>query len=549
MLFIRIKSIIFLFKKFSLLFNFNFRTMKKFILLFFTFLYVGVNAQTWSDNVAQIVYDKCTKCHHPGGIAPTSLMTYNDASPMAAAIYDAVAQETMPPWPPENAYQQYVHSRVLTPTEKTTLMSWSLNGALEGNSSATPPPPVYTSSLILGNGDLTVQMPTYMSKATSGNDDYACFSVPSGLLENRVIKSVEIIPGNREIVHHALIYLDPNAVEVTDSSGGNCASPSNANTKLMAGYTPGSTPMTLPAVAPLKLGINIAAGSNVYFAMHYPAGSYGQFDSTKVIFHFYPIGTTGVRQVYAEPIIQNWTFGLPPNQITNVSAQYPGGSSGIPADLSMLSVFPHMHLLGQSIKAYAIKPNADTLKFANIPHWDFHWQDFYFFKNIQFAPQGTIFKGEGKYDNTSLNTHNPNNPPQMVTAGLNTSDEMFLVYFHFMLHQAGDENYDMEALMSASLQEQLQEDASPISVFPNPFENATTIAHPGVKAGDVVSVYLYDSQGKLLRKLVQSAVATQDQFSVNWDGNNDANAPVRKGVYFISIQVNGQNTTKQLIKN
>ena len=126
---------------------------------------------------------------------------------------------------------------------------------------------------------------------------------------------------------------------------------------------------------------------------------------------------------------------------------------------------------------------------------------------------------------------------------------MFIVYFHFMLHQAGDENYDMEALMSASLQEQLQEDASPISVYPNPFENATTIMHPGVKAGDVISVYLYDSQGKLLRKLVQSEVASHDQFSVNWDGNNDANAPVRKGVYFISIHVNGQNTTKQLIKN
>ena len=225
--------------------------------------------------MAQIVYNKCTKCHHNGGIAPFPLMTYNESSPMAAAIYDAVSQDRMPPWPPDNNYQQYVHNRALSSSEKTTIQNWVLAGAPEGNAANTPPPPVYSSGTLLGNGDLTVQIPTYMSKATSMNDDYACFAVPSGLLQNRTIKSIEIIPGNRQIVHHALIYLDPGAVESTDSIGGNCASPSNQNTKLIAGYTPGSTPMILPSVAPLKLGIDISAGSQVYFAMHYPAGSMG----------------------------------------------------------------------------------------------------------------------------------------------------------------------------------------------------------------------------------------------------------------------------------
>lgn len=523
--------------------------MKKLLFIIFTLLSLGVQAQTWSEDVAQIVFDKCTKCHHTGGIAPFPLMTYSESSPMAAAIYNAVAQDVMPPWPPDNNYQQYVHDRALSATEKSTIMAWALNGAPEGNSANTPPAPVYTSATILGNGDLTVQIPTYMSKATASNDDYACFSVPAGLLQNRTIKSVEIVPGNREIVHHALIYIDPNGVEITDSIGGDCASPSNSNTKLITAYTPGSSPMTLPAVSPLKLGIDIVAGSNVYFAMHYPAGSYGQFDSTKVIFHFYPLGTTGVRQVVAEPIIQNWSFSLPANQVTNVSAQYPGGSGGIPANISVLSVFPHMHLLGESIKAYALKPNGDTIKYANIPQWDFHWQDFYFFKNIQFTPAGSTFKGEGVYDNTTSNPNNPNDPPQMVTAGLNTSDEMFLVYFHYMLYQTGDENYDMEELISASLEEQISQDDSPISVYPNPFDASTNISYPGVKSGDVVSIYIYDYQGKLIKKLMQATTVSNDGLLVTWDGTSDTNAQVRNGVYFVSINVNGQNTTKQLIKN
>ena len=99
-----------------------------------------------------------------------------------------------------------------------------------------------------------------------------------------------------------------------------------------------------------------------------------------------------------------------------------------------------MHLLGKTIKSYAITPTSDTIKFANIPHWDFHWQDFYFFKHMQKVPQGSKIKGVGVYDNTATNEHNPNNPPVMVTAGLNTNDEMFLVYFHYMLYQNGDEN-------------------------------------------------------------------------------------------------------------
>ena len=259
--------------------------MKKLILLSFLFSGLSATAQTWSDNVAQIFYNKCTKCHHSGGIAPTSLMTYSEVSPMASAIAMAVGADNMPPWPPDNNYQQYAHDRSLTSTEKTTILNWITNGSPEGTAANTPPPPVYTTNTVLGNGDLVVQMPTYMSKATF-NDDYACFSVPTGLLQNRTIKAVEIVPGNREIVHHALIYIDPAGTEVTDSIGGNCASPSNSTTKLLAGYTPGATPMVLPSTSPLKLGIDMAAGSNVYFAMHYPVGSYGMFDSTKVILHF-----------------------------------------------------------------------------------------------------------------------------------------------------------------------------------------------------------------------------------------------------------------------
>ena len=512
-------------------------------------LYVqGTHAQTWSSAVAQIVYDKCTKCHHPGGIAPFSLMTYSEASPMAAAIYNAVTQESMPPWPPDNNYQTYVHNRALSATEKTTLQNWAMNGALEGNPLATPPPPVYSTANLLGNGDLTVKMPTYMSKATSTSDDYACFAVPTGLLQNRIIKSIEVIPGNREIVHHALIYIDPTGTEVTDSISGTCGSPGNNQTKLVAGYVPGSSPLALPAAAPLKLGINIEAGSSVYFAMHYPSGSYGALDSTKVIFHFYPLGTTNVRQVSTEPVLRNINFILPPNQLTTVEAEFPISGNGLPANISILSVFPHMHLLGKTMKVYGLKPNNDTLKLIQIPHWDFHWQDFYFFKNIQVAPAGTSLHAQGLYDNTVTNVHNPNNPPQTVTFGLNTSDEMFLVYFHYMPYQLGDENYDMDELMSLSLEEQLPIEVSALRVFPNPSSGAVTIQHAYFSSGDTISTSIYDAQGILVKQLTLAESVPSSNFTVVWDGTNANNVPVKKGIYFVSMLLNGIHVSKKIVK-
>ncbi len=523
--------------------------MKNLITIVFSLLLLSGYAQTWADDVATIMYNKCTKCHHTGGAGPFPLMTFAEASPMASAIETAVSGDVMPPWPPDNNYQQYVHDRSLTPTEKVTILDWILNGAPEGNPANTPPPPVYTPGAVLGNGDLEVQIPTYMSKATT-EDDYVCFAIPSNLATTRTIKAIEILPGNTEIVHHALVYVDPNANNVTDTIGGDCAGPSSSTATLAMGYTPGSSPMVLPSVPPLKLGMPMPAGSQILLAMHYPAGSYGMYDSTKVIFHFYPPGETGIRDVTAAAVLQNWSFSLPPNQVTQVNAQYPG-AGGLPANISLLSVFPHMHLLGKSMRVFGIEPSLDTLKLSYIPDWDFEWQDFYFFKNMQKATFGTTLKVEAIYDNTTGNPNNPNNPtPITVTAGLNTTDEMCLVYFHYMLYQPGDENYDMDSLLNQSMndivEQNLEEGA--FSIFPNPFTDNISIYNDGMNPGDVVSLYIYDQQGQLIKRLANTEVVSSNELLLHWDGRNEEGADVSPGMYHLSIIRNGVPAHQRIVK-
>lgn len=523
--------------------------MKRLLLLVIVCSAYVSYAQTWADDAASIFYTKCAQCHHTGGVAPFPLTTFAEVSPMASFIYGAIDGEIMPPWPPNNNYQSYSHDRSLSATEKTTVLDWINNGAPEGNPANTPPVPVFPIGSLLGNGDLEVQIPTYMSKATAGSDDYVCFAMPSNLATDRVIKAIEIVPGNREIVHHALIYIDPTSSCVTDSVGGDCGGPSSNNATLVMGYTPGSSPLTLPSASPLKLGIDFPAGSQVVFTMHYPEGSYGMYDSTKVIFHFYPPGEPGIRAVYAAPILQDWSFALAPNQVTDLTAQYPA-AGGIATNYSGLSVFPHMHLLGKSMKVYGLNPAQDTIKLIDIPEWDFHWQDFYFYKNIQKLETGSVLYAEASFDNTSGNAENPNNPPAWVFPGLNTTDEMFLVYMHFMYYQAGDENYNMDSLMSLGFSSIAAESfgESAFSIYPNPFDESVNLYSKTLNPGDLLSIRVYDTQGKLVRILADKLRLEDEEFMLNWDGKNEAGQNTGSGVYIVSFNVNGTMSHQRIIK-
>ncbi len=525
--------------------------MKTYLYSLFAFLFISSYslAQTWSDDVAQIFYDKCAKCHRSGGAGGFSLVTYQEASSLASFMYDEINTNEMPPWPPDNNYVEYAHDRALTPTEKSTVLAWLSNGTPEGNAANTPPPPVFNTGAILGSGDLEIQMPSYMSQATSVDDDYACFTLPSGLTQDRVIKAIEVIPGNEAIVHHALIYIDsvPSNSPI-DLVGSQCITPSSSTSYATCGYAPGAAPTVYPSQSPLKMGVTMKADSRIIFAMHYPGGSYGQYDSTRVIFHFYPLGETGVRDVYALPMLQDWSFSLPPEQVTSESTSYTI-STAYP-DLSFISVFPHMHLIGDNIRVYGLKPNQDTIKMINIPHWDFEWQDFYYFRNMKHVPSGSTVKVDAVFDNTSGNINNPNNPPATINAGFNTTDEMLVVYFHLMQYQSGDENHDMDSLINLTISDIIEDKQQPgnIVVYPNPFDEDLNIHCEGLNVGDNASVYIYDFNGKLIRELIKNKPIPQKDLNIVWDGKTDKGTVVKSGLYYISYSINGQMSHQKVIK-
>ena len=161
----------------------------------------AVHAQgvTWAQHIAPLMYTKCTSCHHPGGLAPFSLMNYQDAVDKKLMVVNATSSGEMPPWPPDPNYRHYKDERLLTNAQVNMINTWVSNGTPQGDMNTAPVPPVYTNGSVLPSVDLTVQIPTYTVPNING-DMYRCFTIPTNLLQDKYITGVEVIPGNPSIV-------------------------------------------------------------------------------------------------------------------------------------------------------------------------------------------------------------------------------------------------------------------------------------------------------------------------------------------------------------
>ena len=82
------------------------------------------------------------------------------------------------------------------------------------------------------------------------------------------------------------------------------------------------------------------------------------------------MGTQGITQI--EP-----DFILPAGKVSTFTTQYTLANA-----ISVLTVNPHMHLLGREFKAYAYSPDKqDTIPLIRIPEWDCRWQYFYTYEH------------------------------------------------------------------------------------------------------------------------------------------------------------------------
>ena len=390
---------------------------------------VAAQTPTWTDNVACIVYSHCAPCHRDGGIAPMSLLTYADAFNARTDIRDATALHLMPPWPPDPSFRSLAHERVLMQEEIDIIAAWADGGAPQGDPGNAPPPPIFDNAWVIASPDLSVRMADYTIPALT-DDMIRSFVVPSGNTIDQFITAFEVIPGNHAVVHHVVVFQDTSGVaqaldDATPEPGYVEIGGVGVNGALFAGFwVPGSQPW----FAPTGMGVKLLANADLVFQMHYPLGSDGELDSTRINF-----------QLSTNPFLRTLDFAallehtvtmtdgpllIAPNTIQTFHNQFT-----LPIPLTITTVIPHSHLICTSMKSWAVDPWGNTIPLIDIPDWDFQWQGLYDFRKPIHLAAGTVFHGEATYDNTSANPDNPNDPPQWIGLGEATTDEMMIFAF------------------------------------------------------------------------------------------------------------------------
>src|ERR1700730_16071212 len=100
---------------------------------------------TFAKDIAPILQRSCQNCHRADGVAPMSLVTYDEVRPYAKAIKQRTSigphMGVMPPWYMEKniGIQQFKDDPSLSDDEIAKIGKWADNGAPLGNPADMPP--------------------------------------------------------------------------------------------------------------------------------------------------------------------------------------------------------------------------------------------------------------------------------------------------------------------------------------------------------------------------------------------------------------------------
>ncbi|MGP0069352.1 MAG: ascorbate-dependent monooxygenase [Isosphaeraceae bacterium] len=385
----------------------------------------GIRAEvpTFNKDIAPILWKNCAGCHRPGEIGPFSLLTYRDAAKRAGFLGEITAERRMPPWKPEPGFGSFHDERRLSEEEIRKIADWVAADAPEGDAKDLPPAPRFPEGWQLGTPDLVLKPSESFPVPTSGRDVYRCFVIPIPIDTDQTVAAVEFRPGNRKVVHHALLYLDNTgaAREKDESEPGpgyaSFGGPGIVPTGGLGGWAPGAMPRLLPD----GIGKYLRKGSDLVLQIHYHPDGKPETDQSVVGVYF---TKSPVRKIAGGIAVRTRNLDIPPGERRyHVTAQ----SDPLPADVQAIGIAPHMHYIGKEMKVVAESPDGKTIPLIWIKDWDFNWQGQYQYQTPVKLTKGSVIKLDAYYDNSDENPRNPSRPPRRVRWGEQTTDEMCLL--------------------------------------------------------------------------------------------------------------------------
>ena len=366
---------------------------------------------TFAEHVAPVVYRHCGECHRPNDIGPFSLIDYDDVKGWGAMMVEVIDQGLMPPWHANPDHGTFTNHREMPETDKQLIRDWVTAGAPLGDPAKLPAAPEPAGEWLLPKEpDLIVAMgSTPFEVPAQGTVEYKYFVVDPGFTEDRWVKGAQIIPGNRSVVHHSIVFIKPPDEE-SDSGQG-----------WLAAYVPGQRPLPYaPGYAR-----RIPAGSKFVFQQHYTTNGKAAEDITRIGLVF--ADPAEITHAVDTLVALNQTFEIPPHDPNH---QVVGSLNQVPQQAMMLGLSPHMHYRGKSFQLTAVRQDGaePAQVILDVPRYDFNWQHVYAFSEPLLLDGISRIDFVAAFDNSANNPANPD-PDRTVTWGDQSWEEMAIVYF------------------------------------------------------------------------------------------------------------------------
>ncbi|MBK9150131.1 MAG: T9SS type A sorting domain-containing protein [Saprospiraceae bacterium] len=468
----------------------------------------GMQSQpTYSRDIAPIIYKHCANCHRTGEIGPMPLTNYTQVKNWANTIRFVTQNKMMPPWKADPGFSRFLDENFLTDEQIKTIADWVTAGTPQGNPADEPPFPLFPDNSQLGTPDLVLSFAKSHIHKGNGKDEYRYFVLPTGLTENKRIKAIELRPGNKKIVHHALFFADTTGIarsydDQTPEYGFEGFGGFGVNEVLNRDQFPGYVPGQKPIYFPDGLAQILPKGSDLVIQMHYAPWAVDEADSSSVNI-FFARPDEPINRIVDDYIMLPFhlltganSFFIPANTKKTFEGVYT-----LPFDVSLIGIFPHMHYLGKHWEVYMIHPNGARENLIKIPDWDFNWQGNYYFDRFKVAKKGTRIHAIASYDNTSSNPNNPSSPPRFVTWGEGSKDEMYYLPLLYVPYRQGDENVIFSGTSSVREPESIT--PTEILVYPNPGTGELTQIQFSLEQGQAITIEIRDIHGALVRILRQ----------------------------------------------
>jgi thiol-disulfide isomerase/thioredoxin/mono/diheme cytochrome c family protein len=384
---------------------------------------------TYTRDIARIIQNNCIECHRSGGVAPFSLETFEAVSRRASMIRTVTQEGIMPPWfaalhkdkdgnPLESPW---ANDRSLSQAEKDTIAAWVAAGKPRGDDKDLPLPRTFAKSeWTVGTPDAIFQIPEPIAIKAEGTMPYQNVMVPTRLTEDKWVRAMQIVPTDKSVVHHVLVFVLPEAA--LNDPALRRQSAIDESRGYWAAYVPGNDSVVFPE----GMAKRLPKGAVLMFQIHYTPNGKATKDQIKIGVVY---GTETPKHIVRTAAVADRRIEIPPGANNHEET----ASVRLPADARLLAFMPHMHVRGKAYRYELQRPGeSEPTVVLDIPRYDFNWQLRYTLREPLDAPAGATLIGTAWYDNSAENPANPD-PSKTVRWGPQTYDEMMLGYVEYYL--------------------------------------------------------------------------------------------------------------------